>query len=98
MWQGVEIRHDANVVYGEQEGPSVTLDTGETLRANIVILADGCSSSLRSTMTKNPPDPRPGPGAARVLFLTFAVDVDFLKDDETFSEVLEPNHVRFSFS
>jgi 2-polyprenyl-6-methoxyphenol hydroxylase-like FAD-dependent oxidoreductase len=96
--EGVEIRHDANVVCGDQEGPSVTLDTGETIRGDIVVLADGCSSSLRSTMTKNPQDPRPGSGVkptSRVLFITFTVNINFLKDDESFIGVLQPNHVRF---
>jgi 2-polyprenyl-6-methoxyphenol hydroxylase-like FAD-dependent oxidoreductase len=78
------------MLYGEQQGPRVTLDTGETIRSDIVVLADGCSSSLQSTMTKNPQDPRSG------TYLMFSVDINFLKDDESFNKVLQPNHVCFS--
>ena len=98
LHEGVEIRQDANVVQADADSVSVRLETGDTISGDILVLADGCSSKLRSTVTEYPQDP-PLEAAPRVLFVAFTVDIGLLQDDEGYRGVLEPTIVRFhSFS
>jgi flavin-dependent dehydrogenase len=89
--EGVEIRQNANVVQADSNADSVSvrLETGDTIPGDIIVLADGCSSKLRSSVT--------GyfklEAAPRVLFVAFSVDISFLKDDDSFRNVLEPTDV-----
>jgi 2-polyprenyl-6-methoxyphenol hydroxylase-like FAD-dependent oxidoreductase len=98
LQEGVEIRQDANVVQADADSVSVRLETGDIISGDIIVLADGCSSKLRSSMTGYPKDP-PLKAAPRVLFVAFTVDISLLKDDESYRGVLEPKNVCFhSFS
>lgn len=92
--EGVEIRENANVVQVNAEPASVRLETGEIISGDIIVLADGCSSKLRSSVIGYRPNP-PLEAAPRVLFVAFAVDISLLKDDKSFKEVLGPTDVVF---
>ena len=88
----MEIRKNANVVYADPDSASVLLDTGETVSGDLVVLADGYSSSLRSSVTGYCEDSSP---ESRVLFVAFTVDLSILKSDPSFNATLEPTHVFF---
>ena len=94
--EGVEIRQNVNVVQAEAEADSVSvrLKTGDIISGDIVVLADGYSSRLWSSLTGYPQDP-PLEAATRLLFVAFTVDISLLKDDESFGGVLEPTNVHF---
>ena len=94
LQEGVEIRQNVNVVQADVDSVSVRLETGDTISGDIIVLADGCSSKLRSSVTEYPQDP-PLEAAPRVLFVAFTVDISLLKDDENYRGVLEPSNVRF---
>ena len=85
--EGVEIRHNANVAYANPDGASVRLDTGETISADLLIVADGFSSPIRSQVTGYSKDLYTMP-LSRVLFVAFTVDTRLLKDDEDFKVAL----------
>ena len=98
LHEGVEIRQNANVVQADADSVSVWLETGDIISGDIIVLADGCSSKLRSSVIVNPQD-LPLEAALRVLFVAFTVDISLLKDDESYRGVLEPTDVCFhSFS
>ena len=95
LQEGVEIRQNANVVQVDADSVSVRLEAGDIISGDIIVLADGCSSKLRSSVIGYPQDP-PLETAQRVLFIAFTVDINLLKDDESYKGVLEPTDV-FSF-
>lgn len=90
--EGVEIRENANVVQADADSVSVRLETGDKISGDIIVLADGRSSKLRSSVTGYPRDPPLEP-ASRVLFVAFTVDINLLKDDECYKEMLDPTNV-----
>jgi salicylate hydroxylase len=81
--EGVEIRHNTNVVYANPDGSSVRLDTGETIWADLVIVADGFSSLIRSQVMENLSESQTEP-LSRVLFVAFTIDAQLLEEDEDF--------------
>ena len=94
MQEGVEIRENVNVVQVNADSvtSSVRLETGDIISGDIIVLADGCSSKLRSSVAGYPQNP-PLEAAPRVLFVAFSVDISLLEDDESFREVLKPTDV-----
>ena len=96
LQEGVEIRQNANVVEVDADPVSVRLETGDIISGDIIVLANGCSSKLRDSVTGYSQDP-PLETARRVLFVSFTVDISLLKDDESYRGVLESTNVRFSF-
>ena len=77
--EGVEIRQNANVIYANPHYASVKLDTGETVSGDIIIAADGYTSSLRSAMGY--PEPNNVESDEKVLYVAFTLDTSLLKDD-----------------
>ena len=94
LQEGVEIRQNANVIRADANSVSVRLETGDIISGDIIVLADGCSSKLRSSVTGFCQD-LPLEAAPRLLFAAFAVDISLLKDDESYRGILEPTSVRF---
>jgi 2-polyprenyl-6-methoxyphenol hydroxylase-like FAD-dependent oxidoreductase len=98
LQEGVEIRENSNVVQADADSVSVRLETGDKISGDIIVLADGCSSKLWSSMTGYCQEP-PLEAAPRVLYVAFTVDISLLKDDEGYEVVLDPTNVCFhSFS
>ena len=95
--EGVEIRQNANVVQVDASSVNVRLETGDIISGDIIVLADGCSSKLRSSVVGYPRDP-PLKTAPRVLFVAFTVDISLLNDDEGYRGLLEPTNVLFTNS
>ena len=95
LQEGVKIRQNANAVQIDADSVSVRLETGDIISGDIIVLADGYSSKLRSSVIGYPKDP-PLEIAPRVLFVAFTVDIDLLKDDESYRGLLGPTDV-FSF-
>jgi salicylate hydroxylase len=87
--EGVEIRHNANVVHTDPDCATVRLDTGETLSGDIIVLADGFTSSLRFNVTGYCQDAGLE-SHEQVLLVAFTVDTKLLQDDESFKPVLDP--------
>lgn len=94
--EGVEIRQNAMVVQVDADSVSVRLETGDIISGDIIVLADGCSSKLRSSVIRCSPQDLSLEAAPRVVFVAFTVDISLLKDDESYRGLLEPTDV-FSF-
>lgn len=94
LQEGVEIRHNVNVVQADADCVNVRLETGDIISGDIIVLADGSSGKLRSSVTGYGQDP-PIEATPRLLFVAFTVDISLLKDDESYKVVLEPTNVRF---
>lgn len=94
--EGVEIRHNANVIHADPNRPSVRLNTGETISGDIIVAADGYTSSFRSSAMGFPSTTHLESGE-RVLLVAFTVERSLLEDDEGFNSVLDPATVRYFF-
>ena len=90
--EGVEIRHNANVVHTDPDCATVRLDTGETISGDIIVLAEGFTSSLRFNVTGYCQDAGLE-SHEQVLLVAFTVDTRLLQDDESFKSVLDPTQV-----
>lgn len=87
----IDIRMDARVSSYDFDSPSVSLSTGEVLRADAVVAADGIKSSIRDAINGAPISPQDtGDVAYRVL----VPSAPLLADPETAHLVHEPwaNH------
>ncbi|KAF8802027.1 FAD/NAD(P)-binding domain-containing protein [Phlegmacium glaucopus] len=89
--EGVEIRQNAKVVHADPHSVSVRLDTGETISGDIIVAADGSTSSLRANMMGSPKRSNLESGK-RELMVSFTVETSLLKDDESFKCVLDPTN------
>ena len=95
--EGVEIRQNANVIHTDPNYVSVMLDTGETISGDIIVAADGFTSSLRSVVMGYPEETSLESGD-KTLIVTFAVETSVLKEDESLKILLDPSaSVRYHF-
>lgn len=90
------IRHNANVIHADPDCTSVRLDTGEIISGDIIIVADGYSSSLRTVVTGYGQD-TDLESDEKVLVVAFSVETSLLENDKSFKPVLEPTQVRCIF-
>jgi len=88
--EGVDIRQNAHVIHTDPDCVSVRLDTGETISGDIIVVADGFNSSLRSTVTGYPEKISLESGK-NMLMVIFTVETSLLKDDESFKSALDPS-------
>ncbi|KAH9207896.1 hypothetical protein DL95DRAFT_373775 [Leptodontidium sp. 2 PMI_412] len=91
---GVNIRMGARVKKFNPEEPSVLLDDGEVVRADIVVASDGYRSRARSEMLGCQDDPRPSGNSAYRALIPGAV----MKSDPEMAEFMDmENQTTFSW-
>lgn len=89
--EGAEIQFNTRVVSVDSSGPSVTLESGETLFADVVVGADGYDSLLRQVVTNS--DDEPPDAQDRHVIVTFLVPVARMKEDEDLKKLLNMREV-----
>jgi len=95
--EGVDIRRNANVIHTDPDYVSVRLDTGETISGDIIVVADGFTSSLRPTVIGYPEKTSLESGE-KMLMVTFTAETSLLRDDESLKPLLDSSvNVRYVF-
>lgn len=88
--EGVQFRYNSNVIDVESDPVSVTLDSGERIRSDVVIGADGFSSLVRiCVIGKKVPETR-----ERDISLNFTIPTALMKEQEDLRQFTESSDVR----
>lgn len=90
---GVRFLFDSEVVDVAPDSTKVTLRGGGALQGDVVVIADGYNSSVRSLAMG---ESEYVAGDEKSLFVTFEVPIDVIRLDKELASLAEPSAVRIS--
>lgn len=92
--EGVEIAYEARVEDIDRSGslPTVNLDTGESLTADVVIVADGYDSPLRPLVT-DVPDEETVDLSDKIIVVNFILPLSAVLQDKELADIIHPSEV-----
>ncbi|THU85129.1 FAD/NAD(P)-binding domain-containing protein [Dendrothele bispora CBS 962.96] len=83
--EGVELRYNSKAVTIATNPPSLTLDNGETLYADLIVGADGQRSFIRDVILSKPLEEEP----ADQMCLTFSIPTELMQADDDLRHLTE---------